>query len=97
MLAVRGLSFGVKKGEVFTLLGVNGAGKSSSFKCLVGLEDVSEGDIQLHKTPQASVVDRPWLLHDIVGYCPQTDCILDGMTVRSTLRLFAKIVGYSEQ
>ena len=34
--AVKGISFGVKRGEVFSLLGVNGAGKSSTFNCLVG-------------------------------------------------------------
>jgi ABC-type multidrug transport system ATPase subunit len=47
MTAITGVSFGVSKGEVFTLLGVNGAGKSSTFKCLVGLEDVSAGQIQV--------------------------------------------------
>lgn len=34
--AVKGTSFGVKRGEVFSLLGVNGAGKSTTFGCLVG-------------------------------------------------------------
>ena len=42
-VAVRGTSFGVRRGEVFTLLGVYGAGKSSTFKCLVGVEPVSGG------------------------------------------------------
>ena len=49
MLAVKGVSFGVKRGEVFTLLGVNGAGKSSTFKCLVGIEKISGGNIILDK------------------------------------------------
>jgi ABC-2 type transport system ATP-binding protein len=34
--AVNGVSFGVQKGEVFGLLGVNGAGKSSTFNMLCG-------------------------------------------------------------
>ena len=34
--AVKGVSFGVQKGEVFGLLGVNGAGKSSTFNMLCG-------------------------------------------------------------
>ena len=48
MIAIRGVSFGVKKGEVFTLLGVNGAGKSSIFKCLIGQEYISGGDVELN-------------------------------------------------
>jgi len=35
-VAVDNLSFGVKKGEVFGLLGVNGAGKTTTFKILCG-------------------------------------------------------------
>lgn len=35
-VAVDNLSFGVKKGEVFGLLGVNGAGKTTTFKILAG-------------------------------------------------------------
>ena len=43
--AVKGTSFGVKQGEVFSLLGVNGAGKSSTFGCLVGTSRVSGGTV----------------------------------------------------
>lgn len=35
-VAVDNLSFGIKKGEVFGLLGVNGAGKTTTFKMLAG-------------------------------------------------------------
>ena len=45
--AVKGTSFGVKSGECFSLLGVNGAGKTSTFNCLVGQENVSGGAVYL--------------------------------------------------
>lgn len=35
-VAVDNLSFGIKKGEVFGLLGINGAGKTTTFKMLAG-------------------------------------------------------------
>lgn len=46
-MAVKGASFGVAKGECFTLLGVNGAGKSSLFKCMMGLEEMTSGEFEL--------------------------------------------------
>jgi ABC-type multidrug transport system ATPase subunit len=42
-LAVKGVSFGVKAGEVFGLLGVSGAGKTSTFNMILGEENLSGG------------------------------------------------------
>ena len=66
MVAVRGASFGVKKGEVFTLLGVHGAGKSSLLKCLVGSEPNSNGDITFDSEDMKEETN----LHGVIGYCP---------------------------
>jgi ABC-type multidrug transport system ATPase subunit len=41
--AVRGLSMGVGRGQCFGLLGINGAGKSSTFKMLTGDETITAG------------------------------------------------------
>ena len=41
--AVNNLSFGVKNGECFGLLGVNGAGKTTSFRMLTGDEIMTSG------------------------------------------------------
>ena len=45
--AVRGVSFNVRQGEVFGLLGANGAGKSTTFRMLCGLLPVSAGEVQV--------------------------------------------------
>lgn len=46
-LAVERLSFGLDYGECFALLGVNGAGKSTTFKCLTAEERPSQGKITI--------------------------------------------------
>lgn len=52
--AVRGVSFRVTPGECFGLLGVNGAGKSSTFNMLAGQIACSEGDAVLNNCHVAS-------------------------------------------
>lgn len=43
--AVTDLSFGLEKGECFALLGVNGAGKSTTFKSLTGMVNPTSGKV----------------------------------------------------
>jgi len=45
--AVQGISFSLKKGECFILLGDNGAGKSTTFKCLSTNEIKTDGDVTI--------------------------------------------------
>jgi len=78
---VKGISFGLKEGESFALLGINGAGKSSTFKCLAGDEEISGGSITLNERDIKEFYNRPWLMHGILGYCPQYDCIAYGLSV----------------
>src|SRR4051812_14047399 len=48
--AGRGVSFEVAKGEVFTLLGASGCGKSTTLRCVAGLEVADAGEIALGNT-----------------------------------------------
>ena len=47
--AVDKLSFRVKKGEVFGLLGANGAGKSSTIECILGTRKMDSGEVSILK------------------------------------------------
>ncbi|MGN0700247.1 MAG: ABC transporter ATP-binding protein [Oscillospiraceae bacterium] len=46
-IAVDNLSFRVKKGEVFGLLGANGAGKSSTIECILGTRKMDSGEVSI--------------------------------------------------
>ncbi|XP_013865526.1 ATP-binding cassette sub-family A member 3 [Austrofundulus limnaeus] len=94
ILAVDKLSLAVGKGECFGLLGFNGAGKTTTFKMLTGDETVTSGD---------AFIDGYSILRDIkkvqqrIGYCPQFDAVLDHMTGRETLSMYARLRGIPER
>ena len=43
--AIRDVSFELEQGEIFAIVGANGAGKSSLMKCIVGLLKPQEGEL----------------------------------------------------
>jgi ABC-type Na+ transport system ATPase subunit NatA len=88
--AVRGVSVGVKTGECFGLLGINGAGKSSCIAVLTGEVNPTVGDAFLTGT---SVREDVHTCRRQLGYCPQFDALFDHLTGREHLRLYAKIKG----
>ena len=63
-LAVSKLCLGVRRGECFGLLGVNGAGKTSTFKMITGDEKISAGEAYVSglslKTSMKKVSDFDW-------------------------------------
>ncbi|XP_059481121.1 phospholipid-transporting ATPase ABCA1-like isoform X2 [Neocloeon triangulifer] len=88
--AVRSVSFRVDRGECFGLLGVNGAGKSTTFRMLTGSAPPTEGDALLGGS-RLKMNRRNFLSG--LGYCPQFDAHLGMMTGRETLQLYARLRG----
>ena len=83
----------MSQGECFALLGVNGAGKTSTFKCLTAYDIPSSGYVLLDGADAKGFYKRFNKMHGLVGYCPQFDCIDPSLTVVTTLNYFAKISG----
>ena len=73
--AVDNLSFEVKEGEIFGLLGVNGAGKTTTFRMIMGLLDITQGEITLN----GKKIDYD--LTDQIGYLPEERSLLLKLTV----------------
>ncbi|XP_026317820.1 ATP-binding cassette sub-family A member 1-like [Hyposmocoma kahamanoa] len=89
-LAVNRLTFAVRNGECFGLLGINGAGKTSTFKMLTGDYPISLGDAFVHGVSVKSNIRE---VHQYIGYCPQFDALFDNLTARETLRIFCLMRG----
>lgn len=76
--------------ECFGLLGVNGAGKTSLFKMLTGDENITSGEAWVDGLSVKTNMNN---VHQRIGYCPQFDALLDDLTGRETLRIFALLRG----
>uniref|UniRef100_A0A0R3RVG8 ABC transporter domain-containing protein n=1 Tax=Elaeophora elaphi TaxID=1147741 RepID=A0A0R3RVG8_9BILA len=85
--AVRDLTFGVEPGECFGLLGVNGAGKTSTFDMLTGVSIPDGGE--------AFINGRSILKKQTIGFCPQFDALHPKLTARQTLQLLVSLYGFA--
>jgi ATP-binding cassette subfamily A (ABC1) protein 3 len=61
------LSFGLESGECFALLGVNGAGKSTTFKSLTGEVIPTKGNIKVGGFDISKDFEKA---RKLIGYCP---------------------------
>src|SRR5713226_8815403 len=83
---LHGVNFVVNEGEVVTLLGRNGAGRSSTMRAIMGLTDSRKGSICIHET---ETIGLP--THRIarlgVGYCPEERGIFASLSAAENLLL----------
>lgn len=88
--AVKGISFDVGRGEIFGLLGANGAGKSTTFRMLCGLLPASAGMLRVAgvdlRTASAAARAR-------IGYMSQKFSLYGNLTVRQNLAFFSSAYG----
>ncbi|XP_043646341.1 retinal-specific phospholipid-transporting ATPase ABCA4 [Drosophila teissieri] len=87
-LAVKGISFHVPHAECFGLLGINGAGKTSTFKMLAGDEKITSGEAYIDGTNIST-----HKVYRKIGYCPQFDALFEDLTGRETLNIFCLLRG----
>nr|CCA22574.1 PREDICTED: similar to Stromal antigen 1 putative [Albugo laibachii Nc14] len=92
-VAVRGLSFGLPKGECFGFLGINGAGKTTTMKMMSGdvLPTAGGGTLGGY-----DILTQQLQVRQLIGYCPQFDALYELLSVREHLELFARIKGVSK-
>jgi ABC-2 type transport system ATP-binding protein len=89
-LAVNGISFSVRRGEVLGFLGPNGAGKSTTMRMLTGFIPPSEGSISVGGY---DMLAEPIPAKRMLGYLPENAPAYTDMTVFSFLSFCAELSG----
>jgi ABC-2 type transport system ATP-binding protein len=90
--AVKGVTFQVERGEVFGLLGANGAGKSTTFRMLCGLLPATEGSLRVAGVDLRHAVAAA---RARIGYMSQKFSLYGNLSVAENLRFFSSAYGLS--
>ena len=93
-VAVQPLDVSVHQGELFSLLGVNGAGKTTAIKMLCGITRPTGGDAFLNGN---SILTRAQQAKSIMAVSPQETAVAPALTVQENLMLMAGVSGFSKE
>jgi ABC-2 type transport system ATP-binding protein len=88
--AVNGISFGIRKGEVFSLLGPNGAGKTTTIGILSCLLTPTGGDALIEGKSVRSEADA---VKRAIGIVPQDIALYPTLSARENLRFWGRMYG----
>ena len=91
--AVDRLNLQVEQGELFSLLGVNGAGKTTAIKMLSCLTQPTSGDAFLNGK---SICADPAVLKTMIAVSPQETAVAPGLSVRENLDLMGGVHGFTK-
>lgn len=89
-VAVKNISFEVKKGEILGFLGPNGAGKTTTMRIITGYFPPTNGNAYV---AGHSVLDDPLSLKRQIGYVPENPSMYKDMRVKEYLRFVGAIKG----
>lgn len=90
--ALKSLNLEIQEGEIFALLGQNGAGKSTTINILLGLIQSTSGDAFINNI---SVKKEPQKIKKHLAYIPETVLLYPNLTGIENLDFFSKIAGFN--
>lgn len=90
--ALNNLNLKLEKGEIFALLGQNGAGKSTTINILLGFLKPTQGDAKINGV---SVVKSPEETKKDIAYIPETVLLYPNLTGVENLQFFSSLAGFS--
>lgn len=87
---VKGISFQVRRGEIFGILGPNGAGKTTTLEMIEAMRPIDGGQVLLDGI---NVAKHPNKIRYIIGVQPQSPAFQDKTKLREIIELFAAAYG----
>ncbi|MFW6126265.1 MAG: ABC transporter ATP-binding protein [Chloroflexota bacterium] len=90
--AVNGVSFDIRKGEIFGLLGPNGAGKTTTIRILSTVLEPDRGRVIIGGH---SIKRKPEAVRRLIGVCPQELALYEELSAMDNLVFFGRMVGLS--
>ena len=93
LTAVDKLNLEIRQGELFSLLGVNGAGKTTAIKMLSCLTKPTSGDATVGG---CSITKEPKQVKLLIGVSPQETAVAPNLSVKENLELICGIHGFSK-
>ena len=94
LTAVDNLGLEIQQGELFSLLGVNGAGKTTVIKMLSCLTKPTDGDAIVGGY---SITKEPEQVKRLIGVSPQETAVAPNLSVKENLELICGIHGFSKE
>jgi branched-chain amino acid transport system ATP-binding protein len=90
---LHGVGFTVQPGEVVTLLGRNGAGRTTTLRAIMGLTGARSGSIKVNGV-EAIRLPTHRIAHLGIGYCPEERGIFASLSTEENLMLPPKLAGH---
>jgi len=92
--ALKGVSFRVKKGEIFGLIGPNGAGKTTTLRIIAGIIRPDRGKVLVNGYDP---FEDAFTVHKIIGYLPEEAGVYKNLTGEYFLKFIARIYAGSQE
>lgn len=92
--AVDDVSFSVSAGEIYGLVGPDGAGKTTTMRLLCGALRADAGEVTI---ADLDLLRQPEMARERIGYLPQRYSLYGDLTVMENLRFFAEVRGLGRE
>ena len=87
-IGVKDVNFNIEEGEIFSIIGLNGAGKTTIMKCLLGLLDYDSGDINI--LGEKKLTEK---IKTQIGYLPEISYYPKSISLEVLMEYYAELYG----